>query len=288
SKQDMVAEVVRQGKAKGMSDADIESAVAVMLAESDGKNYANSNVAGSTDRPHDAVGSDGKSLGVMQQQSGMGWGDDDQLMDPKYAIGKYYERLGEVEGREQMSVAQRSQAVQRSAFADGSNYAAKQDEARKLIAEANSVPTTPAGNVPVEVKSQGAGTSPSTPSAPTVPSGTTPHTATPGAATPTVSKSDSMRFGKARADTWLGEQDWNATAKTWGVDAIKEIGGDFLGSVGLDNVWNVGVDRIVEAIEKQTKDGGIQLLLVDKTRDGVRVDKSKEGQTAVRATYRNG
>lgn len=157
SKQAMVDEVVRQGKAKGMSDADIESAVAVMLAESDGKNYANSNVAGSTDRPHDAVGSDGKSLGVMQQQSGMGWGSDDQLMDPTYAIGKYYERLGEVPGREQMSVAQRAQAVQRSAYADGANFAAKQDEAKKLIAAAGTVPTTPAGNVPVEVTNVGVG-----------------------------------------------------------------------------------------------------------------------------------
>ncbi|MCF8610067.1 hypothetical protein L5G28_07810 [Gordonia sp. HY285] len=151
TKEEMVAEVVRVGKEKNMSDKDIESAVAVMLAESDGKNYANSNVAGSEARPHDAVGSDGKSLGVMQQQSGMGWGSDDQLMDPTYAIGKYYDTLKDVDGREGMSVAARSQAVQRSAFADGSNYAAKQAEAERLIAKANTVPVTPAGNVPVEV-----------------------------------------------------------------------------------------------------------------------------------------
>lgn len=103
----------------------------------------------------------------MQQQVGMGWGDVDELMDPTYAIGKYYERLGEVQGREQMSVAQRAQAVQRSGFADGSNYAAKQAEARDLIAKAGKVPVTPAGNVPVEVTNPGdLGTTPGSPGAP--------------------------------------------------------------------------------------------------------------------------
>lgn len=167
TKEQMVAEVVRVGREKNMSDDDIESAVATMLAESGGKNYANSNVPESLQRDHDAVGSDHKSVGVMQQQVGMGWGDVDELMDPTYAIGKYYERLGEVQGREQMSVAQRAQAVQRSGFADGSNYAAKQAEARDLIAKAGKVPVTPAGNVPVEVTNpDDLGTTPGSPGAP--------------------------------------------------------------------------------------------------------------------------
>lgn len=218
TKAEMVAEVVRQGKEKGMSDADIESAVAALLAESDGKNYANSNVAGSTARPHDAVGSDGKSLGVMQQQSGMGWGTDEQLMDPRYAIGKYYDTLKKVEGRDQMSVEQRAQAVQRSAFSDGSNYAAKRAEARELISKAGQVPVTTNGNVPVEIQNTTTTPPPDQPGTP----GTTPPPAT------TTTQPQPPSIGGSPVSSMAGGHVKSATAT--GIDKFIKDQPGLLGS----------------------------------------------------------
>jgi phage-related protein len=165
SKQDMMDAVYRIGKAKGMSDEQILAAGEALLAESDGKNYANSKVAGSTDRPHDAVGQDGLSLGVMQQQSGMGWGEDEQLMDPEYAIGKFYDRMKE-QGSSGAPHAM-AQDVQRSAFSDGSNYSAKEEEARDLLAKAQAGQAAPPPAPAPEITPPAAEVPPAAPTVPT-------------------------------------------------------------------------------------------------------------------------
>lgn len=175
SKQDMMDAVYRIGKEKGMSDEEILAAGETLLAESDGKNYANSNVPESLSRPHDAVGSDHKSVGVMQQQVGMGWGELDQLMDPEYAIGRFYDEMKKNPGSG--PAHQRAQSVQRSAFSDGSNYLAKEGEAKKLLEQSkkNALPVTPEGTVPVTVTNgDDVGTTPP-------PSGATPAPSTPQA-----------------------------------------------------------------------------------------------------------
>jgi hypothetical protein len=75
-------------------------------------------------------GGDRDSIGLFQQRPSQGWGTPDQLNNPRYAAGKFYDALLKVRGWQQMSVAQAAQAVQKSA--DGSAYARWEDKARML------------------------------------------------------------------------------------------------------------------------------------------------------------
>lgn len=59
---------------------------------------------------------DRDSLGLFQQRPSMGWGTPDQVMDPYYAAGKFYDGLVGVWGWESMRVTDAAQLVQRSAF----------------------------------------------------------------------------------------------------------------------------------------------------------------------------
>lgn len=52
--------------------------------------YANSNVPDSLNYPHDAVGSDNDSLGIMQQRPASGWGTVAELMDVDYNARAFY------------------------------------------------------------------------------------------------------------------------------------------------------------------------------------------------------
>lgn len=114
--------IIRIGKTRGMSDADIQTALAVALAESNLQNYANSNVPESMGIPHDSVGSDHYSVGVFQQQVGI-WGNAADLMNLEHSTNLFYDALAKVPTRTSMSIPQAAQTVQRSAFSDGSNYA---------------------------------------------------------------------------------------------------------------------------------------------------------------------
>lgn len=294
SKQDMMDAVYRIGKQKGMSDEQILAAGEALLAESDGKNYANSKVAGSTDRPHDAVGSDGLSLGVMQQQSGMGWGDDEQLMDPEYAIGRFYEEM-EKNPTSGPAHAQ-AQAVQKSAFSDGSNYSAKEQEARDLLAKAKDnggVPVTPSGNVPVEVTNSGDGGI----GVPPADTPTTPGTTTagdPGTTTTGTTKAayESMPFGTARGNSWAGSQDFGGQARRIGLDALKEIGSEFSDPFGLTSAFESGFDRLVAYLEEQQKNP-TEFKFADVVNfnggdPAANKKNTTDGMTAVVETYRQG
>jgi len=75
-------------------------------------------------------GGDRDSIGLFQQRPSQGWGTPDQLGNPRYAAGKFYDALLKVRGWQQMGVAQAAQAVQKSA--DGSAYARWEDRARML------------------------------------------------------------------------------------------------------------------------------------------------------------
>jgi cell wall-associated NlpC family hydrolase len=64
---------------------------------------------------------DRDSLGLFQQRPSQGWGTAAQILDPVYASTQFYTHLLQVDGWQQLTVAQAAQAVQRSA--DGSLYA---------------------------------------------------------------------------------------------------------------------------------------------------------------------
>jgi hypothetical protein len=58
---------------------------------------------------------DRDSLGLFQQRPSMGWGTAEQVQDPRYAAGKFYDALRKVPGWEQMEITVAAQRVQRSA-----------------------------------------------------------------------------------------------------------------------------------------------------------------------------
>ncbi len=73
---------------------------------------------------------DRDSLGLFQQRPSQGWGTAAQVSDPTYAATAFYRALVRLPHWRTDDVATAAQAVQRSA--DGTAYAAKEDEARAL------------------------------------------------------------------------------------------------------------------------------------------------------------
>lgn len=98
-----------------------EIAVATAMQESSLRNLGDLGV----ENDHD-------SLGLFQQRPSQGWGIPEQILDPRYASRKFYERLLDVDGWHTMPLTQAAQAVQRSAFPDA--YARWQSEAEQLVA----------------------------------------------------------------------------------------------------------------------------------------------------------
>lgn len=109
--------IIQNGLQRGMSRADIETAVMTGLTESSLRNVQ---------------GGDRDSLGLFQQRPSQGWGNPDQIMDPNYAAGKFYDTLAST-NHAGMTPWQAAQAVQRSAFSDGSNYFAQYNNAKRLV-----------------------------------------------------------------------------------------------------------------------------------------------------------
>ena len=59
---------------------------------------------------------DRDSLGLFQQRPSQGWGTEEQILDPGYAINAFYDALVEIDGYEDMRITEAAQAVQRSGF----------------------------------------------------------------------------------------------------------------------------------------------------------------------------
>jgi len=59
---------------------------------------------------------DRDSIGLFQQRPSQGWGTVEEIMDPVYSTGRFYDGLVKVRGYEDMEVTDAAQAVQRSAF----------------------------------------------------------------------------------------------------------------------------------------------------------------------------
>jgi hypothetical protein len=61
---------------------------------------------------------DADSVGLFQQRPSQGWGSEEQILDPVYASGKFFDALVKVRDWQGLTVAAAAQAVQRSAFPD--------------------------------------------------------------------------------------------------------------------------------------------------------------------------
>jgi hypothetical protein len=69
-------------------------------------------------------------VGLFQQRPSQGWGTVDQIMDPAYAIGRFYDGLVKVPRYTTLEITDAAQRVQRSAFPGA--YAQHEDYARAL------------------------------------------------------------------------------------------------------------------------------------------------------------
>ena len=74
---------------------------------------------------------DRDSVGLFQQRPSQGWGTADQIQDPIYASGKFYDALLEVQDWQDMSLTDAAQAVQYSAYPDA--YAKWEPQATTLV-----------------------------------------------------------------------------------------------------------------------------------------------------------
>jgi hypothetical protein len=75
---------------------------------------------------------DRDSLGLFQQRPSMGWGTEEQIMDPVYAAGQFYDHLVRVPDYLELPLTEAAQEVQRSAFPD--EYAKHEPQAALLAA----------------------------------------------------------------------------------------------------------------------------------------------------------
>ncbi len=73
---------------------------------------------------------DKDSAGLFQQRPSQGWGSFEQVTDPEYAAGKFFDALVKVDGYRTMEITKAAQAVQRSAFPNA--YADHEADARVL------------------------------------------------------------------------------------------------------------------------------------------------------------
>ncbi|MFC8871864.1 heavy metal transporter [Streptomyces sp. NPDC057148] len=75
---------------------------------------------------------DRDSLGLFQQRPSQGWGTPEEIMDPAYSAGMFYDHLVEVPGYTRLPLTVAAQRVQRSGFPDA--YAKHEPDATLLAA----------------------------------------------------------------------------------------------------------------------------------------------------------
>jgi hypothetical protein len=75
---------------------------------------------------------DRDSLGLFQQRPSQGWGTQEQIMDPAYAAGQFYDHLVKVDGYQDLPLTVAAQEVQRSAYPDA--YAKHEPDAELMAA----------------------------------------------------------------------------------------------------------------------------------------------------------
>ncbi|MET9957767.1 hypothetical protein ABZ128_01495 [Streptomyces sp. NPDC006326] len=95
------ATIAAVGVAKGLPDRAVTIALATAMQESALRNLDHG---------------DRDSLGLFQQRPSQGWGTPQQIMDPVYSAGIFYERLVEVKGWARLPLTEAAQQVQLSGF----------------------------------------------------------------------------------------------------------------------------------------------------------------------------
>lgn len=95
------ATIAAVGTAKGMPERAVTIAMATAIQESSLRNLDHG---------------DRDSLGLFQQRPSMGWGTPEQIRDPVYSAGIFYDRLAEVPGYSRLPLTVAAQKVQRSGF----------------------------------------------------------------------------------------------------------------------------------------------------------------------------
>lgn len=129
-----IRRLIAVGRRMGIKPRGIVIGISTALVESNVKVYANPKVPESMKLPHDAVGMDGRSVGIMQQQvvstaNGWWWGDAEQCMNPETSFEMFFDRLSR---RDYLNgdAGAHAQAVQGSAFPD--RYGQRMGEAQAL------------------------------------------------------------------------------------------------------------------------------------------------------------
>ncbi|MDQ0986808.1 hypothetical protein [Streptomyces sp. V2I9] len=105
------------GTTRGMPERAVTIALATALQES---------------ALHNIDHGDRDSMGLFQQRPSQGWGSAEQIMDPVYSSGKFYEGLAEVPGYSRLPLTVAAQRVQRSGFPQA--YAKHEPDAALLAA----------------------------------------------------------------------------------------------------------------------------------------------------------
>ncbi|WSK25371.1 hypothetical protein OG730_15245 [Streptomyces sp. NBC_01298] len=105
------------GVSKGMPDRAVTIALATAMQESALRNLDHG---------------DRDSLGLFQQRPSQGWGTPDQIMDPVYSAGIFYDRLAEIKGYSRLPLTVAAQKVQLSGFPQA--YAKHEPDATVLTA----------------------------------------------------------------------------------------------------------------------------------------------------------
>lgn len=149
SKEAYAREVLRAGRDLGITPRGIVIAFATVSVECDWIMYANAKVPESLNLPHERVGSDGKSVGLFQQQVVWGngawwWGDAATCMDPYKSARLFFERLKKLDYNGPNSPGSYAQAVQGSAFPD--RYDTRMAEAQQLYNQLSGGPVTWTGD----------------------------------------------------------------------------------------------------------------------------------------------
>ncbi|MFD4871120.1 hypothetical protein [Streptomyces sp. NPDC058412] len=111
------ATIAAVGVAKGLPDRAVTIALATAMQESALRNLDHG---------------DRDSLGLFQQRPSMGWGTPEQIRDPVYSAGIFYDHLVDVPGYSRLPLTVAAQKVQRSGFPQA--YAKHEPDATVLTA----------------------------------------------------------------------------------------------------------------------------------------------------------
>lgn len=137
--------VLHAGSDAGITPKGIVIGFATVFVESNWVIYANAAVPDSMNVPHDAVGSNGYSVGLFQQQvvgPPWWWGDAATCMDPYKSAQLFFARLARLDyTSDAQSPGSYAQEVQLSAFPD--RYDENMDAAQQLYDELISTPSVP-------------------------------------------------------------------------------------------------------------------------------------------------